>query len=65
MTARKIRVSARKVGPEHWQAALRLGFGRFVLQNVPALGQNADRPAGRYRRRSNFWSFQFLKIGRE
>src|ERR1700730_5737930 len=34
-------ISARKFGPEHGKTALRLGFGRFVLQNIPVLREHA------------------------
>jgi hypothetical protein len=33
--------STGKLGPEHRETALRLGFGRFVLQDIPVFGEHA------------------------
>ena len=33
-------ISVKKFSPEHRQTALRLGFGRFVLQNIPVLREH-------------------------
>jgi hypothetical protein len=30
-----------KLGPEHRETALRLGFGCFVLQDIPVFGEHA------------------------
>jgi hypothetical protein len=33
--------STRELGLEHWETALRLGFGRFILQNIPVFREHA------------------------
>ena len=33
--------SASEVIAKHWQAALRFGFGRFILQNIPVFSKAA------------------------
>jgi hypothetical protein len=39
--AHAILLSLRKCGPEHRQTASRLGFGRFILQNIPVFREHA------------------------
>ena len=38
--------STGKLGPEHRETALRLGFGRFVLQDNPVFGEHAVGHSG-------------------